>query len=152
MWATALRNTAAAAAAAPGGAPAAWAPAPTVRGGVWCSIRAKPLAVHSQMAPFDVYVRFKAQRLCRSASSSALAAAFEPLPPQPYDYFCVLDFEATCEAGRRNGPNYQVTHHIWGWPRLWANFETLIGISNQNSGPTFQFWANPVNFCCIRRK
>ena len=36
------------------------------------------------------------------------APADEPsLLRQPYDYYAVLDLEATCEQGRRNGPGYQ---------------------------------------------
>jgi hypothetical protein len=26
-----------------------------------------------------------------------------------------------------------------GWPRLWANFETVIGISSPIAGPTCEF-------------
>jgi inhibitor of KinA sporulation pathway (predicted exonuclease) len=41
--------------------------------------------------------------------TAALAVALgEPLlAEQPYDYYAVLDLEATCEQGRRNGPSYQ---------------------------------------------
>jgi hypothetical protein len=39
------------------------------------------------------------------------------------------------------------TRNPQGWPKLWANFKTLIGIFSQNSGPTYEFsWANPANF------
>jgi 3'-5' exoribonuclease 1 len=37
-----------------------------------------------------------------------VAAPDEPLlVQQPYDYYAVLDFEATCEQGRRNPAGYQ---------------------------------------------
>jgi hypothetical protein len=29
---------------------------------------------------------------------------------------------------------------------IWAKFRHLIEISSQNTGPTCEFWANPVNF------
>ena len=33
-----------------------------------------------------------------------------------------------------------------GWPKLWANFNTLIGVSSHTAGPTLKFWAGPANF------
>ena len=33
-----------------------------------------------------------------------------------------------------------------GWLIFWANFETLMGTSSQNSGPACEFWTNPVSF------
>ena len=39
------------------------------------------------------------------------------------------------------------TRNSQGWPKLWADFKTLIGIFSQNSEPTYEFsWANPANF------
>lgn len=43
-------------------------------------------------------------RQSQAATGSDVA---ELMPRQPYDYYCVLDFEATCEEGRRNGPTYR---------------------------------------------
>jgi hypothetical protein len=39
-----------------------------------------------------------------------------------------------------------ITRNSQGWPRIWANFKHLIGILSQNSGPTCEFWANPMKF------
>ena len=33
-----------------------------------------------------------------------------------------------------------------GWPKLWAKFNNLIGISSQTAWQTSKFWANPVSF------
>jgi LSD1 subclass zinc finger protein len=38
-----------------------------------------------------------------------------------------------------------------GWPKLWANFRALIGISSQSVGPSLASWANPVQ-CSGRRR
>lgn len=51
------------------------------------------------------------RRWLSSAAPGAAAPAAAPGEPllaeQPYDYYAVLDLEATCEEGRRNGPTYQ---------------------------------------------
>eukprot|EP01043_Picozoa_sp_COSAG02_P065669 COSAG02_NODE_9979_length_2058_cov_8.044970_1_plen_308_part_10 len=47
-------------------------------------------------------------RRSSTAPDVALATADEPLlVQQPYDYYAVLDFEATCDQGRRNPVGYQ---------------------------------------------
>ena len=38
------------------------------------------------------------------------------------------------------------TKIVQGWPKLWANFRALIGISSQSVGPSLAIWANSVQF------
>jgi hypothetical protein len=51
---------------------------------------------------------------------------------------------ATAKQALKPDPDPKVKSQ--GWPKLWANFKTLVGISSQTSGPTCDLWANPVNF------
>jgi hypothetical protein len=42
-----------------------------------------------------------------------------------------------------------VTKTVQGWPKLWANFQALIGIFSQSVGPSLASWADPVQFSCV---
>jgi inhibitor of KinA sporulation pathway (predicted exonuclease) len=55
---------------------------------------------------------------------------------QPYDYFCVLDFEATCEKGRRNGPTFQA--EVIELPSVLLDGRTMRAVDE------FQSYVRPV--------
>jgi hypothetical protein len=38
------------------------------------------------------------------------------------------------------------TKIVQGWPKLWANFQALIGIFSQIVGPSLTIWVNPDTF------
>jgi hypothetical protein len=40
----------------------------------------------------------------------------------------------------------RITRIVQDWPKLWANFKTLIWIFSQSVGPSLAIWANPVRF------